>query len=262
MKELDIFNGKKIDSFGGNDLAVNLKKAQTAITELSDDYRIHNHSNSQFSWQRFVLNHHGGLRNIRQITAEINRKRQALNEAQHNYNRKNIEVKVLRKRSESTAEILDKQLIHADIDKLESELILALEPIEGAIKDILTLKKAYDEIMVNYQNYTEADFEREEVEYWIRRLFNQAICDLREFDRITAGNQAAIGQMGLNVSHVEAKLNDYLAKERSSDNPTNTQWREFLEQCVNEYRKHVEQFSGYGGFTGGSLNESLYVSNG
>jgi len=262
IKELDIFNGKEIASFGGNDLTVNLKKAQTAISELSDDYRIYNHSNSQFSWQRFVLNHQGGLRNIRQITTEINRKRQALNEAQHNYNHKSIEVKVLRKRAESAIHVLDKQLIRADIEKLESELILALEPIEGAIKDILTLKKAYDEIMVRYKDYTEADFEREEIDYWIRRLFSQALRDIREVGQVTHGNQAAIEQMGLNISHVTDKLYNYLVKEAESNDPSAAPLRDFLEECVTFYRQYVEKFVGYGGFKGEVLHESIYYNQG
>lgn len=259
-KEINIFDNKEIASFNNESLSTNLKNAEIAINELSEDFRIHNHSNTQFSWQRFVLNHKGGLRNARQITAEINKKSLALTEAKHNHKKKIIELKMMREGlSGEGLNKFDRMFIELDIEKNEDELKLSLAPIEGAVKDIITLKKSYDEIMKDYKNYSEEDLENEEVAYWIRRLFSQALADIRECGAIRAGNQLSIEQMNINVSMVEENLNHYLeSKEKIAKDPGGQVLRDFLESCVKKYEKPVKEFIGYGGFKGEIVDDSIY----
>lgn len=260
-KEINIFDNKEIVSFNNSDLSTNLKSAETAIAALKDDFRIHNHSNTQFAWHRFILVHKGGLRNARQITAEINKKNLALSEAKHNHKRKIIELEMLRENLNSNKRLnkFDVSFIRLDIENTEDQLKLSLAPIEGAIKDILTLKNSYDQIMKEYKNYSEQDLENEEVEYWIRRLFSQALADIRECGAIRAGNQMSIEQMNLNVSMVEDDLNRYLEnKERASKDPSGAALYEFLELCVKKYSEAVKSFIGYGDFNGEIVEDSIY----
>lgn len=261
-KELDIFNdNKQIQSFGGRSLAQNMTSAELAITDMADDFRIHNHSNTQFAWGRFVLQHKGGLRNIRQITAEINKKSMALSEAKHRYAKQRIEIKLMTRHKNEiskTEQILDRQAIECNIAELEDQMAMGLPAIEGAIKDILTLKKAYDQIMEKYDGYTEADLENEEIDYWIRRMFSQGLRDLREFGSITKGEQEAIEQMGFNVSLVKHELTDYLRKEENSKDSTSKPLNDFLDSCVKKYHDQVAAFAGFGGFTGDIVEESVY----
>ena len=132
-KELDIFNDKSIASFGGRSLTKNLSRAEGAIAEMAEDFRIHNHSNSQFSWTRFVLVHKGGLRNIRQISAEIDRKKLALMEAKHRYAKKGIEIKLMRQQADNLSKRviglemgLDREMIEAQIAEAEDGLSMGL----------------------------------------------------------------------------------------------------------------------------------------
>lgn len=260
-KEIDIFSGKELASFGGRSLSDNLDAACRVVESMSTDFRIHNHSNTQFAWHRFVLNHKGGARNIRQITAEIDRKNRALIEAKHKYARQKIEVDIARSKiNDLQAGKFERRLLEADIARLTDEMALGLPPIEGAIKDILILKRAYDELMVKYADYTEADFEREEADYWIRRLLSQALRDLREFDRITKGEQEALEQIGFNVSHVKRMLITYLKNENETRDPTGKMLADFLDNCVEKYRDQVTDFVGYGGFKGEVMDGATYSS--
>lgn len=262
-KEINLFDTKEIKSFGGKDLSSNLSDAELAISQIGNDLRIHNHSNTQFSWKRFVLSHKGGLRNIRQITAEINKKRMALHEAKHKYNKKKIKLESLQDKVKNGTD-LDRFVImeaNADICEITESLELLLSPIEGAIKDILTLKSVYDEIIKEYPNYTEVDLEREEVAYWIRRVFSQSLRDIRQSGSVTSGNQHAIEQMGFNVSYIINILTDYLKNEKMCADIHGEKLAEFLEWCVEKYSEQVTNYYGYGGVSGNIVERSLYYPN-
>lgn len=257
--EINIFKTKDIASFGGKDLTNNIKDAELAIADISEDLRIHNHSNTQFAWKRFVLSHKGGLRNIRQITAEINKKKLALHEAKHKYAKNKIKIESLRDQINNGKEKkYDRMMIEAEIIEIEETLEITIGPIEGAIKDILTLKNVYDEIIKKYPNYTEEDLEREEVAYWIRRLFSQALRDIRQTGSVNSGNQEAIEQMGFNVSFVISILTGYAQLEKESTDSTTSGLEEFLEWCVTEFGGQVIEYCGYGGFNGDIVERSLY----
>jgi len=114
----ELFKNNNLASFSGKSLMENLKDAETAISELSQDFRLHNHSNTQFAWNHFVISHKGGLRNIRQITAEINMKNMALNEAKHKHNRLMIEADLLQEMLDTGSHNQHPRLIQADIDKI------------------------------------------------------------------------------------------------------------------------------------------------
>ncbi len=247
-KELNIFNNKDIQSFGGKTLKVNLERAETAIAGLEDDFRIHNHGNTQFSWQHFVLSHKGGLRNARQVTAEISQKRMALNEAKHNHARKVIEIELLQEMLDGGNCNQHPRLVQADIEKLTDDIKMSLPPIEGAIKDILILKNVYDQIAEAKQGYSEQDLERDEVDYWIRRIFSQALRDIRQSGVIMSGNQEAIEQMGLNISRVADDLLRYLDKESEAKSLGNDYLVQFLDASCKKYAATINSFIGYGGF--------------
>jgi len=249
MKALSLFKDNKVMSFGNKSLEDNLILAEKVIHDMNDAFRINNHSNTQFAWTRFVLIHEGGLRNARQITAEINKKSLALHEAKHRHARQLVELEIMELEVNKGRHI-DRKLIQCDIDEINDNLAISIPPIEGAIKDILSLKAQYDQIMEEFKGYTEDDLERGEVDYWIRRLISQALRDIRERGTVTAGNQGAIENIGLNMSFVTIVMNGYLEKEAESSDPSGKVLEDFLNECVDTLHDTVANFSGYGGFTG------------
>lgn len=257
-EELDLYKNTTIASFGKKTLEKNLQLVDNAIADLAEDFRIHNHSNSQFQWQRFVLNHKGGIRNLRQITAEINKKHMALSEAKFNHKRKQLELISLKEQLKQ-AQGITVQFIETNIQEIEEQTEMSLPAIEGAIKDILTLKQSYNELIKEYEGYSEKDFEQEEVGYWIRRLFSQSLNDIRAIGTIAAGNQQSIEQMGFNVSFIIRELINYIEEvEEKSKDSTGKVLNDFLEESVEKYSKQTINFVGYGNFSGLIADEALY----
>lgn len=90
----DLFPETK--SYGGNSLAVNIDKAETAIANVQYTERIWDRSRSQWMLKHLTCSQADGWMRLRQIGAEMNRKRQALNEAKFGYLKSKMKIGVKR----------------------------------------------------------------------------------------------------------------------------------------------------------------------
>ncbi len=91
MNELSVFVEKAlpaIPSFGGHTLTENVKKAESALVEMESLGKIWNHSHSQWAWRHLNLSSFSPIKNLRQISAEIEKKKAALNETKYKYYQK------------------------------------------------------------------------------------------------------------------------------------------------------------------------------
>ena len=86
----DLFPEAK--SYGGNSLAVNIEKAETAIANVQYTERIWDRSRSQWMLKHLTCSQADGWLRLRQIGAEMCRKRQALNEAKFGYLKKQAQA--------------------------------------------------------------------------------------------------------------------------------------------------------------------------
>ena len=68
-------------SFGGKSLVENSQLVDAAIQNTDELQNIWNHSHTQWMWKHLNLSYHAPLKNMRQIAAELRRKKGALNEA-------------------------------------------------------------------------------------------------------------------------------------------------------------------------------------
>lgn len=75
----------KTPSFGGLTFQENFEKTQKAIANVVETERIFNRSHSQWTWRHLNLSYSSDFKNIRQISAEMSRKREALDEAKFGY---------------------------------------------------------------------------------------------------------------------------------------------------------------------------------
>jgi hypothetical protein len=90
----DLFPDSK--SYGGNSLAVNIEKAETAIAKVQYTERIWDRSRSQWMLKHLTCSQADGWLRLRQIGAEMSRKRMALNEAKFGYLKKKMKIGVKR----------------------------------------------------------------------------------------------------------------------------------------------------------------------
>jgi len=182
-------NLAEVKSFGGLTLAENAKKVDLAIANVAETERIWNRSHSQWTWRHINLSYAAPMKNLRQVSAEMTRKREALEEAKWNYMKNEIKLKQKEDRLAKEKDSLKAQLIEIDIAQLKSGMANGMKYVEGAMKDVLTLSNLYDDLKEKYSDYNEEDFEKEEAISHLKRSLVQCLRDVRQSGRITKGEQ-------------------------------------------------------------------------
>ena len=94
---LKSFNGvAQHKSYGGKTLQENLENAEKAIAKVQYTERIWDRSRSQWMLKFLTCSNADGWLRLRQLSAEMNRKRMALSEAKFGYMKKLTEAKIKR----------------------------------------------------------------------------------------------------------------------------------------------------------------------
>ena len=226
-------NLAEVKSFGGLTLAENAKKVDLAISNVTETERIWNRSHSQWTWRHINLSYAAPMKNLRQISAEMTRKREALEEAKWNYMKNEIKLKQKEDRLAKEKDSLKAQLLEIDIAQLKSGMANGMKYVEGAMKDVLTLSNLYDDLKEKYSDYNEEDFEKEEARSHLKRSLVQCLRDVRQSGRITKGEQEYLEQIGVNPGKITLDMLGYLDYEQKIDDYTVRPMYEFLEDmCV------------------------------
>lgn len=221
-----------IASFGGRSLAENVKSAEVAIAKMAAVEAIHTGPHSQFMWRNMNLSWWSIHHNAKQLSAEIAKKREALTEAKCRFAEKQADVAVKQAEIEVEREVaiacdagsakaklsLAKiGRLEVDIERIQTEAANSFKYIEGAVKDVLTLEKLYDELLAaNGGPFTEEAYEDAEQASQVMRVFSQALRDIRSNGRIHNGNQEFLEQCGVNVTSAFIDCNEYLKDEGAS----------------------------------------------
>ena len=226
-------NLAEVKSFGGLTLAENAKKVDLAISNVTETERIWNRSHSQWTWRHINLSYAAPMKNLRQISAEMTRKREALEEAKWNYMKNEIKLKQKEDRLAKEKDSLKAQLLEIDIAQLKSGMANGMKYVEGAMKDVLTLSNLYDDLKEKYSDYNEEDFEKEEARSHLKRSLVQCLRDVRQSGRITKGEQEYLEQIGVNPGKITLDMLSFLDYEQKIDDYTVRPMYEFLEDmCV------------------------------
>jgi hypothetical protein len=226
-------NLAEVKSFGGLTLAENAKKVDLAISNVTETERIWNRSHSQWTWRHINLSYAAPMKNLRQISAEMTRKREALEEAKWNYMKNEIKLKQKEDRLAKEKDSLKAQLLEIDIAQLKSGMANGMKYVEGAMKDVLTLSNLYDDLKEKYSDYNEEDFEKEEARSHLKRSLVQCLRDVRQSGRITKGEQEYLEQIGVNPGKITLDMLGFLDYEQKIDDYTVRPMYEFLEDmCV------------------------------
>lgn len=222
-------NLAEVKSFGGLTLAENAKKVDLAIANVAETERIWNRSHSQWTWRHINLSYAAPMKNLRQVSAEMTRKREALEEAKWNYMKNEIKLKQKEDRLAKEKDSLKAQLIEIDIAQLKSGMANGMKYVEGAMKDVLTLSNLYDDLKEKYSDYNEEDFEKEEARSHLKRSLVQCLRDVRQSGRITKGEQEYLEQIGVNPGKITLDMLAFLDYEQKIDDYTVRPMYEFLD---------------------------------
>ena len=90
------------------------------------------------------------------------------------------------------------------------------------MKDILCLSDLYQQIQSQAGEIDENEIEKQESKAHLQRSLVQSIRDVRQFGRITKGEQEYLEQCGVNPGKLQSVLIDYVETEAEEDWSTDT----------------------------------------
>ena len=170
-------------------------------------------------------------RRLRQCLSQIEKKRQALDEAFFKM-KKNV---VLIKRWKEKGDELS--LIKAE--EKEHSIQRSKDYIDGAFKEIAVFQSAYEDIRISNnipENWDEKDAEEAEIEHHIKQAFRQAHRDMVNNGTIGVGNMEYLEQYGIHIQTAQHILFNYIAEENkmieSGQFPTINRLYKFLDKMV------------------------------
>ena len=196
------------------------------------------------------------IRSIKHTLASIERTKSALAEAQ--INMKKNEIKIMKKQREIDADTDDLDRAEHEIEMIE--LMNNNRNIEnsakGAIRKMSFLMTQYRSVLdhIGKDHITEEDYEREEKRYHVMIALKQALNSARPRGGvIDEGNSIYLFDIGVNVSHAQAEIFNYLKIENemvaNGQAPSHEMTVEWLEKCADKFQDCSERFAQSRGFT-------------
>lgn len=226
---------KSLQSFGNTSLQVNSTKVDKAFENVGELQNIWNHSHTQWTWKHLNLSYHAPYKNMRQIAAEIAKKKSALNEAK--WRHVEAELKIRKIEEELQKEGIDywrEVELKVKLLKLKEGLAEGVSYIEGAMKDVLVLNELYEQLKAKISGFSEYDVEKEETKNHLKRSIVQCIRDVRQSGSISKGEQEYVEQIGVNPMKLQALLRAYVENEAKQDTWDVSGLYEFVDKVADE----------------------------
>jgi len=193
---------------------VTLDQKQVAkITSRLPEYHrgkaLIGHSTSQTSYSLQTMNmiSDSPLSRMKQCLAQIGKKYDALREAYFKVEEHKLEIKELMKNKDEKSQLR--------IRELETLIDTIGISMENALRQIGMFQDMYDSIKENngiHDDWTEADFEKQEIENMIRRSFRLCIQDIQSHGRISQACIEFFEQLGIHPTRGEYLTGLYLNK--------------------------------------------------
>jgi len=231
--------GGQLQSFGGNSLSENTHKVDLALANTSELNSIWNHSHTQWMWKHLNLSWHAPLKNMRQISAEISRKKSALNEAKWRQVDNEVKIRKIEDELEKGKQLGGVEYwrevdLKIKLAKLKEGVAEGIVIIEGAMKDVLVLNELYEQLKEKVSGFSEADIEKEETKSHLKRALVQSIRDVRMCGAISKAEQEYIEQIGINPMKMQNMLRAYVESEAKSESWDVSGLYEFVDKITDE----------------------------
>jgi len=246
---LKSFNGVATHkSYNGNSLETNLLNAEKAIAKVQYTERIWDKSRSQWMLKFLTCSNADGWLRIRQISAEMNRKRLALQEAKFNYMKLLTKAKIKRDEMLEEENENKKLLLEIEAAEFESQASEILVKMEGALKECENLGQMHDELKERLGDITEEEFEKGQTKAHIKRAVMQAVREVKECGRIKCGNAEYLEQSGLCTTAILKDIFIFLEEESESGVGDTSMLHQFLDTMADKYKGAIIQHAEWLGF--------------
>jgi chromosome segregation ATPase len=174
-------------------------------------------------------------RRLRQVLAQIENKRFALEDSAFELRKKKVELRNLREK--------DDELSQIEADEIENQIKRSMGYIEGSLKELAMYQDAYDEIKESFgipDKWDEVDFEKEEISNHIRMAFRNCLRNVMVTGGMNMGTMEYLEQFGIHPVTAKKLIMDYLSEvEKMVDNkkyPSVTHLYDFLDRCADIFQ--------------------------
>ena len=216
-------------------------KVNEFLPELDSKTKYFDRNNTQTTLSMMsitMLNGQSPMRMMRQVMAEVEKRKMALAEAQVSHAEKLEEIKKLEQQIDEDP---DNNVLQAKL-RLAYVSITTLESkINGSFKDIATLIDSYNAIKEKngIDEWDEEAFEREEKRHHVRRGFELMYRNLMDGGRASTSTIEYMQQYGvhpqLGLAEVQAYLNYATDQLRNNVKLHSNDLEEFLDQMADKY---------------------------
>ena len=195
------------------------------------------------------------VRSIKHTLAAIERTKSALAEAQINRRKNEIKIKKKQREIDACEDDLDREELEIEMIELMNNNMNIENSMKGAIRKMSFLMTQYRSVLdhIGKDHITEEDYEREEKRYHVMTALKQALNSARPRGGvIDEGNSIYLFDIGVNVSHAQAEVFNYLKMEneliQSGKAPSHEMTIEWLEKCADKFQDCAERFAESRGF--------------
>ena len=213
-------------------------------------------SHSQFMGTMLDVTAISPIRSIKHTLAELDKTRQALEEAHVNLRKKDIEMRQKEKELNEEPDPLKREMLETEIIHLQIQLKNTNSSVTGAIRKMSYFTTQYKSILkkLGKETITEEEYEDEEEKYHIMTCMKQALSAARaRGGMIDEGNLIYLFDMGINSAVAQQEVYSYLQKENdmltSGETPTHEMTMQWLEKCVKRFEGDSVKFAERRGFT-------------
>ena len=246
---LKSFNGvAQHKSYGGKTLQQNLENAEKAIAKVQYTERIWDRSRSQWMLKFLTCSNADGWLRIRQVSAEMCRKRMSLQSAKFGYMKMLTEAKIKRDEMLEEENENKKLLLEIEAAEFESQAAETLVKVEGALKEVETLAQMYDQLKEKLGDITEEEFEKAQTKAHIKRAVSQAIREVKEIGKIKCGNAEYLEQSGISTTSILKDIFIFLEEESQAGVEDTSMLHLFLDKMAEKYEAGAIQQAEWLGF--------------
>lgn len=251
----------EITSFGGKSLMQNAERVDAAFEKSYDLQRVFSRNHSEWTRRHVNLDYYDPWHNMRQISAELSSRRNALQEAKWRHVKNEIKVKEYKKRMDLLADDdeLEKLKLQVKIAELQEGMVSGMAHIEGAMKDVLALEDLYEQLKKQISDFNEADYEHMNARAHLRQAISQSLRDIRQYGSITKGEQELLEQIGVNPGKVQELLRKYVEDERVAEDYSVSGLKDFIERLSDELLPVAKIKSELFGFDSDPKTDYMYL---
>ena len=251
-----------------------IKNIQTSLSEVKPEYKtmLKNidknmpmvqqacsnfyKSHSQFMGVTLDVTAITPIRSIKHTLAEVDKTKNALQEAQIRMQKKSVELKMKQRELLECQDDLQREMLEVEILEIQTHSVNAQNSVQGAIRKLNFFINQYNSLLkhLGVDEITEEMYEREENRYHIMTAMKQALTSSRPRGGvIDEGNMIYLFDLGISGAQAQAEVFAYLNTEnelmKEGKAPTHEMTMRWLEACADKWEGDPQKFAERRGFT-------------